>query len=230
MKIPSALILGGAALLAYAFSMPPYIDEAAFTAKYMQMSAGQSEQYWALRESMLTPRFKLQDYGITAILLGLGLGLFQMRGLRGPAKGSSLVALAFAVPFLTVGGYVVDLFLGQARGEFPHWADSLGIPLMGAPVMLVILLGWALLHLLFLYGGFKPSAPLRDALGQGKNYWLLGVATVTLGLVCWCVALGQYYYAVPGVLWLFLYLSLGAGSQRLAANNSFKPKPLRGSA
>ncbi|HEY5780333.1 MAG TPA: hypothetical protein VIT66_00490 [Lysobacter sp.] len=230
MKVGLAVVFLGAILFAYAFSIPPYTDEVAFMAQYMKLSAGQSSEYWALRDSMLTARFKLQDYGVTLIALGVAIAYFKRRGLRAPSSRAAFVTLALFAPFLAVTGYVGDLFLGFARGEFPHWADSLGIPLMGAPVMLVLLVVWAGLHLLFLVGGFRRRSPLREALTVGRNYWLLAVAAITAALMVWTGVLGQYYYAIPAALWLYLYLALGAGSARLAANNSLKPTPLRSAA
>lgn len=56
MKIAVALVFVGAALFAFAFTMPPYKDEKAFMERYMQMGAGQSKDYWKLRDEMLTPR------------------------------------------------------------------------------------------------------------------------------------------------------------------------------
>jgi hypothetical protein len=37
----------------------------------MSLSAGQSADYSKLREEMLTPRFQLEDYGITPVALAI---------------------------------------------------------------------------------------------------------------------------------------------------------------
>ena len=81
MKISVALTFVGAALFAFAFTMPPYKDEKAFMERYMQMGAGQSKDYWKLRDEMLTPRYQLQDYGVTLAAGGL-TALFFLRKRR----------------------------------------------------------------------------------------------------------------------------------------------------
>jgi len=187
----------------------------------MSMTAGQSEEYWKLRDEMLTPKFQLEDYGITLAAIALAVFLVTRKGqvrLQSPNSRKALVALAIVLPFLTVGGYIFDLLQAFDRGEFPHWADSMGIPLMGAPIQFIILLVWSLAHLSFLRGGYQPAASLVQAVSLKANWWLLFVSVVTALLALLCVALGQYWYAIPGTLWLYLYLSLGAG--RRVANGT----------
>ena len=126
--------------------------------------------------------------------------------------------LAIALPFLTVGAYVFDLLQAAYRGEFPHWADSLGIPLMGAPIQCVVLLVWSLAHLGFLRAAYSPSTSLGRAVSLKANWWLLWISAVTGLLVFASAATGQYWYAIPGALWLYLYLSIAA--VRRAANGT----------
>ena len=63
MKLAAILLLAGLALIGHAFSLAPYKDEALFMERYGRMSAGQSQEYWRLRDEMLTPKYDLQDYG-----------------------------------------------------------------------------------------------------------------------------------------------------------------------
>lgn len=67
MKLSAILLLIGVAILGYAYSIAPYKDEALFMERYMALSAGQSNEYWKLRDEMLTPKFQLQDYGGTLV-------------------------------------------------------------------------------------------------------------------------------------------------------------------
>ncbi|MCL2636639.1 MAG: hypothetical protein FWD50_08475, partial [Betaproteobacteria bacterium] len=146
MKLAVILLLVGVALLGYTFSISPYKNEALFEERYMALSDGQSKEYWELRDEMLTPKFQLQDYGGTLVALSIGIILVSRKGwqrLKSPKSGARLLGLAVAAPILTVGALVFDLLQGFSRGEFPHWADSMGIPLMGAPVLLGILLVWS---------------------------------------------------------------------------------------
>lgn len=213
MKFAFILFASGLALIGYALSLPPYKDERLFQAQYMSLSAVQSTEYSRLREEMLTPRFQLEDYGITHIALALPVFLACRRGslhVSSPKSRASLAALGLALPFLTVGGYVCDLLLAFGRGEYPYWADSMAIPLMGVPILLVLLLVWSLAHLGFLRGDHYSPAPLILALSLKTNWWLLCLSASTALLVLLCLAFGQYWYAFPGGLWLYFYLSMGA--------------------
>jgi hypothetical protein len=206
------LLLVGIAILGFASSITPYKDEALFMERYMALSAGQSAEFGQLREEMLTPKFQLQDYGGTLIALAAGVFLVSRKGwrnLKSPHSRAALLAVAFASPLLTVGAYIFDLLLGFERQEFPRWADSMGIPLMGAPVLLVILLGWSGAHLALLRSPYRPAL-LSRAASLKANWWLLSIAAITAALVLLCVSVGQYWYAVPGTVWLYFYLSLAA--------------------
>ncbi len=212
MKLAAILLLVGIAILGFASSITPYKDEALFMERYMALSAGQSAEYWQLREEMLTPKFQLQDYGGTLIALAVGVFLVSRKGwrnLKSPQSRAALLAVAFASPFLTVGAYIFDLLLGFERQEFPHWADSMGIPLMGAPVLLVILLAWSGAHLALLRSPYRPAL-LSQAASLKANWWLLSLAAITAALVLLCVSVGQYWYVFPGTVWLYFYVSLAA--------------------
>lgn len=178
----------------------------------MALSEAEHDGYWRLRDEMLTPKFQLQDYGGTLVLLSIGILFVSLKGwrhLKSPQNPSTLLGLAFVAPFLTVGAYVFDLLLRLDRGEFPHWADSIGIPLMGVPVLLFLLLVWAFAHLAFLRRPYH-SQLLSHALARQANWWLLAVAAITAVLIALFVALGQYWYVISGVFWLYFYISLAA--------------------
>jgi hypothetical protein len=211
MKYINIFVLLGICLFGYSLSMKPYTDEDLFEKKYMELSSGQSKEYFELRDSMLTSKYRIQDTGITFFSIALLFGLFLKLGnhsLKSPRTKSGFVLLAIGLPFLTVAGYVFDLLQGMDRQEFPHWADSLGIPLAGAPIQLIILLVWALLHLFFLKGLEIESQNI--ALSKSHNYWLIFLSVLTFLLLGVCMFYGQYWYALPGILWLYFYLSLAA--------------------
>ncbi len=213
MKLSAILLLIGVALLAYAFSIAPYKNEKLFMERYMAMSDGQSKEFWKLRDEMLTPKYQLQDYGGTVVAVAVGVFLVSRKGwrqIKSPKFRATLFWLAFVAPFLTVSAYVFDLMQGFDRGEFPHWADSMAIPLMGVPVLLVVLLVWSAAHLGFLRRDYQPATSLALAVSLKANWWLLFVSAVTALFVVACASSGEYWYAIPGVLWLYFYLSLGA--------------------
>jgi len=145
------------------------------------------------------------------LALGLIVGMLSWRPLKAPGSGFGFFALAIAAPVLTVLGFVFDLFQGYARWEFPPWADSLGIPLMGVPVLLVAGLVWALAHLALLAGVPRRADVLVsfNSVRRG-NLWLLIVCGLTTLLVVGMGIDGAYWYAIPGVLWLYFYASISA--------------------
>lgn len=218
MKISAILLVIGAVIIGYAYSLPPYKNEALFMEQYMALSEGQSMEYWKLRDEMLTLKFQLQDYGCTLISIAAGVFIVSRKGwrqLKSPSSRAALFGVAFVAPFLTVGAYIFDLLQGFSRGEFPHWADSMGIPLMGVPVLLVTLLLWSGVHLIFSGGSYK-SAPLALAVSRGANWWLLLITAITIAIVALCTLYGQYWYGLSAAVWLYYYISLAAA--RRAAN------------
>ncbi|WP_287605085.1 hypothetical protein [Thiothrix sp.] len=213
---PVIALLLGVVLCWYASTLSPYKNEQIFEERYMAMSVGKSEDYWKLRDEMLTPKFQLQDYGITLIVLAVVAFAITRKGrirLHAPHSAAILVILAFALPFISSGGYVFDLFQAFFRGEFPHWADSLGIPLASVPIQTLILLGWSLAHLGFMPRTYQPDAALLRAVSFKSNWWLLFLSVVMAILTLISIAAGQYWYAIPSGCWLYFYLSLGAVRQ-----------------
>lgn len=213
MKLSAIFLFVGVAILGYAYSLSPYTDGALFNERYMALSVGQSDEFWKLRDEMLTPKFRLQDYGGTFVALAVVLFFVSRQGwgqLKSPSSRTTLIGLAFFAPLLTAGSYVFDLFQAFDRGEFPHWADSMGIPLMGVPFLFIVLLVWAAAHLAFMRRGYQ-SAPLALAVSRQSNWWLLTISAITFLLVALCASVGQYWYAVPGCIWLYFYMSLAAG-------------------
>jgi hypothetical protein len=226
MKLSAILLLVGVVVLGYAYSLAPYKDEALFMKRYMALSVGQSNEYWKLRDEMLTPKFQLQDYGGTLVAVSIAAFLVSRKGwrnLKSPKSRIALFGLAFAAPFLTVGAYGFDLLQGFARGEFPHWADSMSIPLMGVPILLLVMLVWAGAHLAFVRGNYN-SEPLSLAWSRQANWWLLAVSTITTVLVVLSATVGQYWYAVPGVVWLYFYISLAASRRSTKAAEPINPQ------
>jgi hypothetical protein len=212
MKLAAILFFVGAAMLGYASSIASYNDEALFMERYLALSAGQSAEYWQLREEMLTPKFQLQDYGGTLVALSVGVFLVSRRGWRNlasPHSRAAFFAVALASPILTVVAYIFDLELNFHRQAFPHWADSMSIPLMAAPVLLVVLLAWSGAHLAFLCSPCR-SVPLSHAASLKANWWLLGLAAISAAFVLFCIGVGQYWYAISGCAWLYFFVSLAA--------------------
>jgi hypothetical protein len=213
MKIASLLLFAiGMVILGSASFMPAYKNEALFMEQYMALSAAQSVEYGQMRNEMLTLKFRLQDYGGTLIALAVGVFLISREGwrnLKSPHSRAAMLAVAFTAPIFTAGGCIFDLFLMVDRQEVPHWADSMGISLIGVFVLFVVLLVWSGAHLGFLRTSYRPAL-LSQALSLKANWWLLGMAAITAALVLFCASVGQYWHAIPGSIWLYFYVSLAA--------------------
>jgi hypothetical protein len=214
MKGTAAIVIAvGTLLLVASTRFEPYTDNAEFERRYHELSRGQSAEFHRLRHEMLTPKYRLQDLGITAVAFGgIWLALLQ-RGagrITAPRSYGALIGVAIAAPALTAFGNAFDLNLAYARGEFPHWADSMGIPITGVPAIFVFLLVWSVLHLLMLRGKLPTDVALHRAFSRKANPWLSTVSVITVLLIALMAYGGSYSYALPGLLWLYFYLSLAS--------------------
>ena len=211
MKTAIALIVLSLALLGFTASLEPFKLTLDGHLPFLSVPLGDSKAYYAARTEALTPKYRLQDYGATSLVFGLILALCSWRRLSAPKSTLGFLVLAVVAPLLTAAAFAFDLFQGQARWEFPSWADSLGIPLMGLPVLLVAGLIWAFVHVTFLAGVRRRGrAPITLVAMRRGNPWLLVVSALTALLVVAMAAEGAYWYAVPGVIWLYFYASLSS--------------------
>ncbi len=207
------LFILGIALIGYSLSLSPYTDEKLFMERYKGIHIGQSEDYFKLWDEMITPKYRLQDYGVTLVAAAMVVLFIAPRGglrIKSPDSRRGLITLAVVLPFISVGGFVFDLFQAMYRREYPYWGDSIGVPLMGVPGMVVVMLIWSLVHLAFIRGNYPPATPVAGAISPKANRWLLIISAIAALFTIAGAASGLYWYAVPGVLWLYFYLSLGS--------------------
>jgi hypothetical protein len=222
MRIALVLYLAGAAMLAYSCTLMPYKDEAAFQEQSLRLNAvleslpgePNADHYIAyrnLRQEMLTPKFKLQDYGISLLILSMGVLLSLRRGRFEPTTPKSrgtLIFLAFSLPFISGICHVFDLLQDSSRQELSPWANTIDTPAIAALFQLMVLMILSVSHLVFLCSGFHPQVPLRKIISGRKNWWLLSAATVTALFTVPSVLRGEYWYGLSGCLWIYFYLSL----------------------
>jgi hypothetical protein len=210
MKIGIILIILGAVIIGYSLSIQPFTNNEEFHSQYMELEIGNSDAYFQLYEEMLSPKYRLQDTGITLIVLSVMYIVFITLG-RGkvlsPGKKFTLTGIAIVLPFLSTAGFVFDLAQAMERQEYPYWADSVGIPLMGAPLQFGILMIWSILHLKLAKDA--KSVPLFSAFTRNLNPWLIFVSIIAVVSLLYSVFYGQYWYAVPSAFWLYYYLSIG---------------------
>jgi hypothetical protein len=215
-KVLMPILALGCTLLFASSKMDPYKDPEKFRTEYSKMKSGDSEKYFKLRDELVSSKYAYMDHGISLIMVAFLLLIAKYSRLfsHAPKTRIGLVILGIFLPFLTVVGYAFDLIQGESRQEFPHWADSLGIPLMGVPVMLLFLLVLALAMYGHVHKDFLPRTSLRLAFkkdGEKGHFVLAGPA----GLVAFCsFVYGQYWYWLPAAGWAYYFLSLGSIQKR----------------
>lgn len=217
----------GIVLVLISIPMDPFSNSQAFSEQ--ALSPRISETYHRVRRELLTSKYLFFDHGIQAILVGtiiVYVAVIRRRGISPIRSRTAIHSIAFALPFVSVVAAIFDLFQGQHRWEFPPWADSLGIPLMGMPIILVILmiLSWSIIAL---YRS-TPSADIkfRKVFDRRINLWLAiiffisALASVDSGLR------GSYWFSVPSAMWAFLVSSVAV--LRIKSKNEIRSRDTQG--
>jgi hypothetical protein len=226
-KIGYYLTFLGIVLFAYSFTLNAYIDEAAYTEAYHSIDRTKLgretsfREFYDLRDRFLTNKFRYQDYGATFSSLGLFLIFLVRKGwknITSPNASWKIVLLGFSAALLTTAGYIGDTFLEFFRGSYPPWADSLGIPLSGVSILFIIFFGWAAINMVGLSGKFSSGASISNIGVRRLNWWYGILAIITSLITLLCVYDGFFWLVLPGLLWLYFYLSIMAG--RKAANQA----------
>ena len=219
-KIAVLLAVLGAVLLSYSLMLRPYKDEQAFMQQYQALSDGQSAEYFALRSDQLTAKYSLQDFGIEALALAIvvfTLARHERLQVNSMRSRGFAVGAAISLPVLFAAGYVFDLLQGFDRGEFPAWADSMAIPLMGVPGIVLFLWLWAFGNLAVASCKLRPNLPITAAFQWRRNWWQLINAGLWFLLAAGSAVYGEYWYALPSIAWVYFFLSIGASRTTTAA-------------
>jgi hypothetical protein len=215
------VVVVGAAMAAYSLSLAPYRSGSGFSS--LAVSYGDSEAYADTRAAALSPKYALQDYGLTLAAVGAIAYLAVRNGrnsLQSPRHQAFMVAIALLLPILTMVAVGFDVLQAAERGEYPPWGDAVMIGLIVLPILMIPLLLWSLVHLgLFWPYGYQKDQGTRlvSALSPPRNWWLLAISAVTLALTLGFAVSGDWWMAVPGALWLYYYLSLAADRQDRSA-------------
>ena len=205
------LLLTSIVVLAFSFTLDPYTNEAEFQQRHAAMTAEDTKQFYVMRAEMLTAKYSLQDYGLSALFLAAALA-FLSRGkpLTAPGTMSAYAVLTVVSAATLTGAFILDLAQRAARGEFPHWVDATGVPQMAGPVLFLGAFCWLALHLSLLIGVPRNAVPLTLAFTKKADYWLMAISIVTTLMIVGLLLGGVYWYALPLSLYLYIYLSLTA--------------------
>jgi magnesium-transporting ATPase (P-type) len=233
-----AIIIGaiGIVLLLCSSAFSPYKEiEAVAKARLDYPAQGEdsyeaSRRYWDVRDSQLTLKYPLEDYGLTLMATSISLffilwilerqGLSSLKDIRAPGKVWIVILIGLFAALLEPIVFTASLLVDFSRGEFAPWADSIGIALMTVPFLLQLTLGVVILFSLLGSFHYRPARPLigifrRDTRPHVLWHILLGIPW-TLS-VLWLVSLlvfGDFLSVIPAVLWVMFLGSFYTGRQR----------------
>jgi hypothetical protein len=209
--VAAALALLGAALFIRGSDLPLYRDEAEFQRRYMEIDPYQADAsriYRGLREEFMTARISWQNYGNTLMMVGCllpaaasGFSLMQ----RMARKRFMALLLGIAAAVATTGTELVSLFLDLQRGEFPWFADSIIIPMIGLPFILLLLLGWVAVNLALRY---EAQRSVKGNRRWFFRFWLRVMGVITCLLALRALGTGDFLFLAPSLLWLAFYFTL----------------------
>jgi hypothetical protein len=222
---PLFLVALGALVISFGESMPGYTDpnwqrRFADVDFALENSDSLTAEWHAAKAKVETPRNRLLNLGMGVIAFGVGLALLfalthvrsfrDLGSLKSPATRydflalSALVWLSFIPAEWSWFGYTLD------RGDYPHWADSIGIPMyavqtFGQNGLPVVLLG----VLITLRGTTLPvELWSRPVLGRA---YVVNIALIIAGILALLVLLSGVVsqpFLVPSALFtLYLLLS-----------------------
>lgn len=225
-----SLLLGGVWLLESAGTLTPYhnpkVVEQAMLAwpDGTRTSDQASEDYWRVRDAQLTPKFKLEDYGVLLVeggLLFIAIWLLRSRGLRTISVRWKAGALGVVATGLTVFFYIISLLVDGTRGEYPPWADSIGIPLMGTPILLLLLLFIVAISLWLSRKHYNGRAYIAHAFTRQRRpalvWWMMFGGPLAFCLVEFItiVFTGDWAFFWPITLWTTFFLNFLTAKQQL---------------
>ena len=209
------LILSGLSLLGFSWPLEPYANQKAYEPAYYALEGEhKSQQFHELRALYLTKKHTLENYGLTLIILGVFSLLLFFKGWNNfkiPKNKLSIAIIGISAVIVTAFGYVAELFLESSRGTFPHWADSIGIPLASVPIMVVLLCAWFALNLMGLLKPFKTGGLVKCLKMNNINYWFLFILSITVLLTLILIFRGYFWMVTAGILWSYYYLCLLVG-------------------
>ncbi|MBX7149657.1 hypothetical protein K1X76_11340 [bacterium] len=211
-------------VLAFTFQMEPYKDLEAFNKIYLG-SDNPSEQealqknYHQLRESLLTPKYKLQDYALSILILSVMLFIFlkiysikssaDFRNIIIPSP-TKIVLLGFMAAIGLVLSFLFGLILTVLRKEVPIWADSIGIPLMALPPMCLFFILVLILYSVMGWIEYKKTPLFPVFLKSTRPHWvwiiIFGLPLVlSMAFLILSLIMGAFYFLAPTILWVLFF-------------------------
>ncbi|PKA06491.1 hypothetical protein CH366_18775 [Leptospira harrisiae] len=203
------LIFVGTRLVYLSLNTKQYIDENKFTEDYSKLNINDNEKFLKLKNKYKTNKYQNLDQGITIINLSLLLfiSVFQKKALFNLiSKIHSLIIGIFSV-LLTVFSEIFVIYRDYKRGEFPHWADSIGIPIFWSILLGLVLFLWIFMNY------FLTKMPKI-------NIWFYSLSVFSFLLSVIYILEGSYLHICAIFFWILFYLSLTIRSNKIQKLNS----------
>ncbi len=214
--IAVGLVALGIGFLVDSSRLPRIRNAAAYQERYdrLGLQRGDTEKFRQLRKEFLTPKTVSENYGATLLVCGLALPVvFVWRGRRRELLQTRGNVFLYGTLTSLVSGLATaaDIFLAAGRGEFPWWADSIGIPLLGLPVVFVFMLSWVAGHS-FLTG--RQPGRSRGPDFRLIRAWLILELSLVVFFLTWAVLGGDFLAITPRMMWGGFYYAVLRGHVR----------------
>ena len=179
-----------------------------------------SREWYEAKAQVQTPRDGYVDVGIGVSALGLSLAVLlachHVRRLReigrlaSPSSPTSFLWISALSWLSFVPAYWAELYFTQWRGDYPYWADSIGIPAFGALAfgalgLPVVLAGAAVVTR---FGAFPALLCARPLLGRPLILSAgLTVPAILAATVLWSALVSEPFLVPSALLVIYLLLS-----------------------
>lgn len=201
--------MAGIVLVLISLPMEPFTNSQAFSER--ALSPRISENYHQVRRELLTSKYLFFDHGIQAILVGTIIfyaAVIRRRRIRPIRNRAAIRTFAFALPFVSVVAAIFDLFQGQHRWEFPPWADSLGIPLIGILINVLVHMLLSCSIIALYRSTSSANIRFREIFDRRINLWLAFIFVISALTSLDSGLRGSYWFSVPSAMWAFLVASV----------------------
>lgn len=210
------LLSVGIFLIIQSTDMPAHTNEKLYNEAISNVEQGDYTEYDRVREIYLTSKYDFEDYGYTLTILSIPIfiiGIVGFNRLETPSKRVWVLTIGLLAVMISTIGFVYDLFLEMDRDIYPPWADSLAIPLMGVPGMVILLIIWVVAN----YNGtrkhYTNSVQFTSFRLNNLDTWYTIVLSISIVITLWSLLAGFYVQFFSGIIWMYFYFCILLGKR-----------------
>ncbi|WP_134152104.1 hypothetical protein [Leptospira meyeri] len=187
--------------------------------KYLDLKNGDNESFINLKKQYKTNKYCNLDQGIAIITFSLFSSIFFFYKSISLHLISKLHSLTFGIisAFFTIYSEIYVVFRDYNRGEFPHWADSLGIPIFRSILLGLFLFPWIFVN--YYISTIKSwNLALFDLTlrYKKKKFWFNFLSCITFLLTIIYIIDGSFLHVISTFIWILFYQSLILRLQKMA--------------